>query len=84
MKSALTIKDLAVSKHLCVSEMAVVRGGVNANAGNIDPGYSPGYAGPPAVTAPASRIDVAKMIDDMILQNLGGYEIAKKGTGGPL
>ena len=84
MKSALTIKDLAVSKHLCESEMAVVRGGINANAGNIDPGYSPGYAGPPAVTAPVSGIDVAKMIDDMILQNLGGYQIAKKGTGGPL
>lgn len=83
MKLALTIKDLAVSKHLGVSEMAVVRGGINANAGNIDPGYSPGYAGPPAVTAPVSGIDVAKMIDDMILQNLGGYQIANKGTGGP-
>jgi hypothetical protein len=83
MKLALTVKDLAVSKHLGVNEMAVVRGGINANAGNIDPGYSPSYAGPPTVTAPVSGIDVAKMIDDMILQNLGGYQTPKLGTGNP-
>jgi hypothetical protein len=83
MKLALTIKDLAVSKQLVASEMAVVRGGINANAGNIDPGYSPGYAGPPAVTAPVSGIDVAKMIDDMILHNLGGYQTPKIVTGNP-
>ena len=84
MKSALTIKDLAVSKHLCVSEMAVVRGGVNANAGNIDPGFSPGNASPATVTFPVSQIDVAKMIDNMILQNLGGYQTPKNGTVNPV
>jgi hypothetical protein len=83
MKSALTIKDLAVSKHLAASEMAVVRGGVNANGGDIDPGFSPGHTSPPAVTAPAPQIDVAKMIDDMIRQNLGGYRTGKIGTGNP-
>jgi uncharacterized protein (UPF0264 family) len=81
MKLALTIKDLALSKHLVASEMAVMRGGVNANVG--DPGYSPGHASPAAVTAPVSGIDVAKMINDMILQNLGGYQTAKIGTGNP-
>ena len=84
MKLALTIKDLAVSKHLAASEMAVVRGGVNANAAVYDPGFSPGYAGPATVTSPISRIDVAKMIDNMILQNLGGYQTPKNGTVNPI
>jgi hypothetical protein len=84
MKSALTIKDLAISKHLVASEMAVVRGGVNPNGGDIDPGYSPGHASAPAVTTPVSHIDVAKMIDDMILQNLRGYQVPKSATVNPL
>ena len=83
MKSALTIKDLAVSKHLVASEMAVVRGGIKANAGDIDPGYSPGHASPAGVTAPVPQIDLPRMIDNVILQNLGGYQTAKIGTGNP-
>lgn len=80
MKSALTIRDLAVSKHLLASEMAAVRGGANANGADLDPGFSPGHTSPPAVTAPSPGIDVAKMIDDMIRENLGGYRPGKIGT----
>ena len=82
MKLALTIKDLAVRKHLVASEMAVVRGGVNANV-NPNPNYTPRPAGPAPVTTPVSPIDVAKMIDDMIRQNLGKYHTEKSGTGNP-
>jgi hypothetical protein len=84
MKLALTIKDLAVIKHLGVSEMAVVRGGVNANAGTYDPGFSPGYVSPATATSPVPRIDVAKMIDDMMQQNLGGYQTPKNRTFTPM
>jgi hypothetical protein len=82
MKLALTIKDLTVSKHLVASEMAVVRGGINTN-GDIDPGYSRGHTGPEAITARVSEIDVARMIDNMILHGLGGYHPANVGTGNP-
>lgn len=83
MKLALTIKDLTVSKHLAAREMAIVRGGVNANGGDIDPGISPGHVSPPAVTVPISQTDVARMIDDVILHNLGGYRTLQGGTGSP-
>ena len=83
MKSALTIKDLTVSKHLVASEMAIVRGGVNANGADIDPGFSPGHISPAPVTVPVSHIDVARMIQDVILHNLGGYRTPQIGTGNP-
>ena len=73
----MTIKDLATSKQLGASDMSAVRGGSNYNAGNHNLAYSGGFASPAAVIAPVTQVDVSSKTDNTLLQNLGGFQLAK-------
>ena len=72
----LTIKDLASSKQLGATEMSAVRGGSNFNIGNHNVAYSGGFASPAAVIAPVTQVDATSKIDNTVLQNLGGIQLA--------
>ncbi|MET0964701.1 MAG: hypothetical protein ABWY05_18070 [Noviherbaspirillum sp.] len=73
----LTIKDLASSKELGASEMSSVRGGSNYNVRNTNVAYSGGFASPAAVIAPVTQVDATSKIDNTVLQNLGGIQLAQ-------
>ena len=73
----LTIKDLAASKQLGSIEMATVRGGTNVNFGNQNVAFSGGFASPAAVIAPVTQVDATSKIDNTMLQNFGGFQLAK-------
>ena len=73
----LNIKDLAASKQLGAIEMATVRGGSNFNVGNHNVAYSGGFASPAAVIAPVTQVDATSKIDNVLMQNFGGFQLAK-------
>ena len=73
----LNIKDLAASKQLGAIEMATVRGGSNYNAFNDNVAYSGGFASPAAVIAPVTQVDATSKIDNVLMQNFGGFQLAK-------
>jgi hypothetical protein len=77
MKSSLAIKDLAASKQLGANEMATVRGGSNYNALNQNVAYSGGFASPAVVIAPVTQVDATSKMDNTLLQNFGGFQLAK-------
>ena len=72
----LNIKDLASSKELGATEMSAVRGGSNFNIGNRNVASSGGFASPAAVIAPVTQVDATSKIDNTVLQNLGGIQLA--------
>ena len=73
----LTIKDLAASKQLGSAEMSAVHGGSNVNFGNLNVAHSGGFASPAAVLAPVTQVDATSKIDNTMLQNFGGFQLAK-------
>ena len=73
----MTIKDLATSKQLGASDMSAVHGGSNYNVGNHNLAYSSGFASPAAVIAPVTQVDVSSKTDNTLMQNLGGFQLAK-------
>ena len=73
----MTIKDLATSKQLGASDMSAVRGGSNYNAGNFNLAHSGGFASPAAVIAPVTQVDATSKTDNVLLQNFGGFQLAK-------
>jgi hypothetical protein len=77
MKSTLTIKDLAVSKELDTREMSAVRGGLNLNAFNVNQAFGGGFASPAIVVAPVTQVEVPVNIDNNLLQNFGGFQVAQ-------
>jgi hypothetical protein len=77
MKSTLTIKDLAANKELGAKEMSAVRGGSNFNAGNFNLAKSGGFASPAVVIAPVTQVDASSKVDNTLLQNFGGFQLAK-------
>ena len=72
----LNIKDLASSKELGATEMSAVRGGSNFNIGNHNLANSGGFASPAAVIAPVTQVDATSKIDNTLLQNFGGFQLA--------
>ena len=77
MKSSLTIKDLAATKELGANEMSAVRGGSNYNFGNQNVAFSGGFASPAIVVAPVTQVDATSKMDNTLLQNFGGFQLAK-------
>ena len=77
MKSALTIKDLAANKELGASEMSAIHGGSNFNFGNFNGASGGGFASPAIVVAPVTQVDATSRIDNTLLQNFGGFQLAK-------
>jgi hypothetical protein len=77
MKSTLTIKDLAANKELDAREMSAVRGGSNINFGNFNLAKGGGFASPAIVVAPVTQVDAPVKVDNTLLQNFGGFQIAK-------
>ncbi|MET0964692.1 MAG: hypothetical protein ABWY05_18025 [Noviherbaspirillum sp.] len=77
MKSTLTIKDLAANKELGAKEMSAVRGGSNFNFGNTNAAFGGGFASPSIVVAPVTQVDATSKIDNTLLQNFGGFQLAK-------
>ena len=73
----LNIKDLAASKQLGAIEMSTVRGGSNYNVLNHNVASSGGFASPAAVIAPVTQVDATSKIDNIMLQNFGGFQLAK-------
>ncbi|MET0964700.1 MAG: hypothetical protein ABWY05_18065 [Noviherbaspirillum sp.] len=72
----LTIKDLASSKELGASEMSAVRGGSNFNAGNQNLAFGGGFASPSIVVAPVTQVEATSKVDNTLLQNIGGFQLA--------
>ena len=72
----LTIKDLASSKQLGATEMSAVRGGSNFNIGNHNVAHSSGFASPAIVVAPVTQVDATSKVDNTLLQNFGGFQLA--------
>jgi hypothetical protein len=77
MKSTLTIKDLAANKELGAKEMSAVRGGSNFNFGNLNLASAGGFASPAIVVAPVTQVDATSKVDNTLLQNFGGFQLAK-------
>ena len=75
----LNIKDLAASKQLGANEMSAVRGGSNYNALNQNVTFSGGFASPAIVVAPVTQVDATSKTDNALLQNFGGFQLAKLG-----
>lgn len=73
----LNIQDLAASKQLVASEMATVRGGSNVNALNQNVALGGGFASPAMVIAPVTQVDASARMDNTLLQNFGGFQLAK-------
>ena len=73
----LIIKDLAASKELGAKEMSAVRGGSNINAFNVNVAKSDGFGSPAAVVAPVTQVDAPTKLDSTLLQNFGGFQLAK-------
>jgi hypothetical protein len=77
MKSSLAIKDLAANKELGAKEMSAVRGGSNFNFGNLNLASAGGFASPAIVVAPVTQVDATSKMDNTLLQNFGGFQLAK-------
>jgi hypothetical protein len=77
MKSSLAIKDLAANKELGAKEMSTVRGGSNFNFGNLNLASAGGFASPAIVVAPVTQVDATSKMDNTLLQNFGGFHLAK-------
>ena len=73
----LIIKDLVASKELGAKEMSAVHGGSNVNAFNVNAAKSGGFASPAAVIAPVTQVDATSKVDNTLLQNFGGFQLAK-------
>ena len=73
----LIIKDLVASKELGAKEMSAVHGGNNVNAFNVNVAKSGGFASPAAVIAPVTQVDATSKVDNTLLQNFGGFQLAK-------
>ena len=73
----LNIKDLAASKQLGANEMSTIHGGSNVNALNQNVAFGGGFASPAIVVAPVTQVDASSKMDNTLLQNFGGFQLAK-------
>lgn len=73
----LDISNLAASKQLGAIDMAAVRGGSNYNVLNHNVASGSGFASPAAVIAPVTQVDASSKTDNTMLQNFGGFQLAK-------
>lgn len=76
MKASIAIKDLSANNTLGAKEMSAVRGGSNFNFGNLNAASGGGFASPSIVVAPVTQVDATSRIDNTLLQNFGGFQLA--------